>query len=412
MGKPMAMFILLWSLSPLVYGQKLQPKEPQLEVGCLYPLTGPMGFFGRDAGVAIQMALDRLEQLNQEYLKTDNPKLYPRLKVFLEDSKGKRHRSLTLAQQLVEEQGVDILCGVVYSSIAHEISAYAEQQKMLFIGAGHSSSRLTREPVNPWYFRVNNDSRQSMRVGARYLKEMRSERAWSTLAYVGPDYDYGHQAFDDLVEGLEELGVPFKITGEYFPKLWEPDYSSYIEALLASPPDIIICNFFGDDFANFLRQAHLQGLLEVSLLANFDTGGGYDVLAALGNDLPPGVILSGQHHNNWPDTPRNRAFVTEFYRRSGRYPNFIAQSGYAAILAIAEAWRQAETTDAEGIRKSLEGLKLSLPEDPPGFQSWIDPDSHQIMQVIAIGESVPNEEFPPAKRMLGNWKIYLPEQRP
>ncbi len=412
MGKSMVMCILFWSLFPSAYGQTPQAEEPQLTVGCLYPLTGPMGFFGRDADVAIQMALDRLDQLNQEYLKTDNPRLYPRLQVLIEDSKGKRHRSLTLARQLVEEQGVDILCGVVYSSIAHEISAYAEQQKMLFIGAGHSSSRLTREPVNPWYFRVNNDSRQSMRVGARYLKEMRSEKAWSTLAYVGPDYDYGHQAFDDLVEGLEALGVPFKITGEYFPKLWEPDYSSYIEALLASPPDIIICNFFGDDFANFLRQAHLQGLLEVSLLANFDTGGGYDVLAALGNDLPPGVILSGQHHNNWPDTPRNRAFVTEFHRRSGRYPNFMAQSGYAAILAIAEAWRQAETTDAEGIRKSLEGLKLSLPEDPPGFQSWIDPDSHQIMQSIAIGESVPNEEFPPAKRMLGNWKVYLPELRP
>lgn len=135
-------------------------------------------------------------------------------------------------------------------------------------------------------------------------------------------------------------------------------------------------------------------------------------MSALGNDMPPGVILSGHHHNNWPDTPRNREFVGEFYRRSGRYPNFMAESSYSAILAVAEAWRQADTTDAEGVRQALEGLKLPLPEDPPGFQSWIDPVSHQIMQVIAIGESLPNEDYPPATRMLGNWKIYMPELNP
>lgn len=388
------------------------PTEAELRVGCIYPLTGPMGFFGRDADVGIGMALDRLQQLNHQLTEAGESKLYPRLEVLLEDSKGKRHRSATLARQLVEEQGVSVLCGVVYSSIALEISAYAQQQEMLFIGAGHSSSRLTQEPVNPWYFRVNNDSRQSMRAGARYLKEMKSEQPWTTLAYVGPDYDYGHQALEDLLEGLEDLNVSFEISGEYYPKPSEPDFSAYIEALLISPPDIVISNFFGDDFANFVRQAHLQGLLEVSRLANFDTGGGYDVIAALGNDLPPGVILSGHHHINWPDTARNREFVAEFHRRSGRYPSFMAESAYAAIFAVAEAWRQAETTDAEGMRRTLEGLKLPLPEDPPGFQSWIDPVSHQIMQVTAIGESEPNENYPPAKRMLGNWKIYLPEIQP
>ncbi|MDO6824941.1 ABC transporter substrate-binding protein [Marinobacter sp. 1_MG-2023] len=405
--------IALLSVLPSAYGQEHkaidQSVEADVTIGCLYPLTGPMGFFGRDADVALGMAVDQIEHLNQTLVNSGEPVPYPRLKVLLEDSKGKRHRSATLARQLVEEQGVDILCGVVYSSIALEISAYAERQKVLFIGGGHTSSRLTEVPVNPWYFMVNNDSRQSMRAGARYLKEIQTANPWTTLAYVGPDYDYGHQALDDLLEGLESLEVPFKLTDEYYPKLSEPDFSAYIEALLVSPPDIVVCNFFGDDFANFVRQAHQQGLLEVSQLANFDTGGGYSVMSALGDDMPPGVILSGHHHNNWPDTPVNREFVEEFYRRSGRYPNFMAQTSYSVVLAVAEAWRNAEVKDAEGVRQALEGLELSLPEDPQGFQSWIDPVSHQMMQVIAIGESLPNEDYPPATRMLGNWKIYMPE---
>ena len=51
-------------------------------------------------------------------------------------------------------------------------------------------------------------------------------------------------------------------------------------------------------------------------------------------------------------------------------------------------------------------MKIQLPEDPPGFTSYIDPTTHQIVQVQAIGTTVKNDKFPPAKYMLGNFKIY------
>jgi branched-chain amino acid transport system substrate-binding protein len=57
----------------------------------------------------------------------------------------------------------------------------------------------------------------------------------------------------------------------------------------------------------------------------------------------------------------------------------------------------------------LEGLKIKLPEDPEGFTSYIRPETHQITQVMAIGTTMPNEDFPPAKKMLGNWKVYKAE---
>jgi branched-chain amino acid transport system substrate-binding protein len=37
------------------------------------------------------------------------------------------------------------------------------------------------------------------------------------------------------------------------------------------------------------------------------------------------------------------------------------------------------------------------------------PIDHQVVQVQAIGETVPNKSFPPATMMLGNWKIYKAE---
>ena len=66
--------------------------------------------------------------------------------------------------------------------------------------------------------------------------------------------------------------------------------------------------------------------------------------------------------------------------------------------------------DTEALVKALEGMKIKLPEDPDDFTSYIDPATHQIVQVQAIGVTVPNDQFPPAKRMLGNWKVYKAEE--
>ncbi|MGZ8447601.1 MAG: ABC transporter substrate-binding protein, partial [Candidatus Deferrimicrobiaceae bacterium] len=51
-----------------------------------------------------------------------------------------------------------------------------------------------------------------------------------------------------------------------------------------------------------------------------------------------------------------------------------------------------------------------LPEDPEGFMSYMRPIDHQIVQVQAIGETVPNKKYPPATMMLGNWRIFKAEE--
>ncbi|MEA4838538.1 MAG: hypothetical protein VB101_09665, partial [Rhodospirillaceae bacterium] len=44
-----------------------------------------------------------------------------------------------------------------------------------------------------------------------------------------------------------------------------------------------------------------------------------------------------------------------------------------------------------------------------GFESYIDPGTHQIVQVQAIGTVENNTDFPPASAMLGSWKVYPAE---
>jgi branched-chain amino acid transport system substrate-binding protein len=122
-------------------------------------------------------------------------------------------------------------------------------------------------------------------------------------------------------------------------------------------------------------------------------------------------VLSARHHNNWPDTTRNRKFMADFFAAEGRYPTYAAEGAYAGILAIARAVGKAgKPFDVEKVVGALEGLCLELPEDPPGFASCIDRETHQIAQAQAIGEVVVDTRFPPARVMLGRWRVYPAEQ--
>jgi branched-chain amino acid transport system substrate-binding protein len=80
-------------------------------------------------------------------------------------------------------------------------------------------------------------------------------------------------------------------------------------------------------------------------------------------------------------------------------------------LAIAAAVREAggETADRASLIAALRNLRIATPEDPAGFETYMNPDSHQVQQVIAIGRSAPDDRYPPARMMLHDLRIYYPE---
>lgn len=371
-------------------------------VGCMYPLTGRAATYGRDSIGGIKLALADL--------KAELGLRAPRLRILVEDDRSKASFAQRIAREYVRRDGVRFLCGVVSSGVAQAVSRVAKEERVLMIGTDHASSRLTIEDFHPYYFRLSNDTYASMAAGARYLADLQKKSGWKKLVFLGSDYDYGHVSWLDLKNNLDRLGVRYTVAGEYWSKLYEADYSAYITELADTRADIAVVGLWGGDFVTFLKQAMSGNLHTKMRIANFDTGGNYDVLTSLGQRAPSGLILSARHHNNWPDTPRNRKFVADFHKQEGRYPTYTAEGAYSGIVAIGHALATAGTkASAEKLIHTLEGMRLNLPEDPVGYNSTIDPDTHQVQQAQAIGEVVPNGAFPPAQVMLGNWTVYAAE---
>jgi branched-chain amino acid transport system substrate-binding protein len=389
------------SLSGFSESAEINKNYKLVKIGCLYPLVGPGRLYGRDSIEAIKIA--------EEDIKRFWPSSNFKFEVIVGDTRSKTLRAVQIARNFINIENVDFLCGVVSSKIALSVTEIAKKNNVFFIGTDHASPRLVDEALHPYYFRLSNDARQSMQAGAKYISRYYNKKNDLKIAFIGPDYNYGYQAWSDLRAFLNKEGVDFEIVGEFFPKLFETDYNIYINALIDSKPDIVINGQWGQDFSAFIRQARRYNLFNKMTLMNFDAGGNYETLSDLGKDMPLGLVLSARHHVNWPKTKNNFSFVQKFREQVGRYPSYAAQGAYSGIIAIANVVNSSGgLSDKEKLRENFKNLVISLPEDPDGFASKMDPKSHQILQAQAIGITKNNTKYPPAKVMLGDWFVHYP----
>lgn len=394
--------VALALLALACFGQLALAQEKEILIGAMFPLTGRAGVYGMDSIAAMEMAI---EEINAK-----GGAAGYKIKYVNTDDKSKPDFAVTVAKRYISEDKAHFLFGIISSAVGLAVTEVSKQNKKIFIGTDHAATDLTVENLQPYYFRVSNSTYQSMAAGALYLQELQKTKPWTTIAYIGPDYAYGHSQWDELRFCLDRLGVKYKVVGEYWPKLYEPDYTSYITSLAKDAPDILVSGFWGGDTVAFIKQATPFGLFDKSLYFHPDAGGNYELLSAMGDELPPGLVLSARHHNNWPDTAENKTYVKKFFERTGRYPTYAAEGAYAGVYFIAEAVKKVgNPDDADALVKAMEGLKLKLPEDPEGFTSSMDPKSHQMVQVQAIGVVKENKDFPPATRMLGDFKVYKAE---
>jgi branched-chain amino acid transport system substrate-binding protein len=404
MGKHKFFIIFLSALLALVVVPlAISADQKVVKIGAMYPMTGRAGLYGLDSVDAAEMAI---EEINSK-----GGVAGYKLELINTDDKSKPDYAVMVAKRYIDQDKVHFLFGVVSSAVGLALTEVSKQNKKIFIGTDHASTQLTVDKFQPYYFRVSNNTFQSMAAGALYLKELKQSKPWETVAYIGPDYAYGHDQWDELRYNLDRMGIKYKVVGEYWPKLYAPDYAAFVTSILKDKPDVLVCGLWGGDTVAFIKQATPYGLFAKTLFCSPDAGGNYEVMSATGAELPLGLVLSARHHNNWPETQANKDYVQKFFKRTGRYPTYAAEGAYSGILAIAQAVQKVgNPDDTEALVKALEGMKISLPEDPEGFTSYIDPETHQIVQEQAIGVTVANDQFPPAKRMLGNWKIYKAQE--
>jgi branched-chain amino acid transport system substrate-binding protein len=282
------------------------------------------------------------------------------------DDKLKPDEAVKAARELVLQDKVDFLAGCISSGVGLAISAYAKDAKVLYFATHCQTSRLTWDDGHRYVAHTTNNVNQYVRVAARKASTLPVKK-W---ANISPDYEYGHNMWEEFSTYLKKLKPDVQFVHTSWPKLGETDHSAYITALLQSGAEGIFTSLWGAQSIAFVKQAKPFGLFD-KMKYVAPSVGNPDELDPLGKEAPVGAIATpfawydaGLQKLHPKLEPWTKKWI-EWAKAKGLkdpQPKLGASWGYASAYIIAEAIKRAKSTETDKVINVLsEGFEMDFP---------------------------------------------------
>ncbi len=282
------------------------------------------------------------------------------IKLIKEDDEGSAQTGLQKTRKLIDSDKVDILTGVISSTVAYAIRDYVIAKKVPFIISNAGASDLTRSKANPFTFRVSfSNSQYEYPLGTYAYDKMNLK----TAVVMAPDYAAGHEKAQGFMDGFKEAGG--KIIQEIYPKLGTNDYGPFLTQVDKNA-DVVFAFFSGSDSVAFVKQYSEYGLKKIPLLCAGDM---VDESALPSQGDTALGIISALHYSASLDTKENREFVKNYEEKYKASPNMFAEQGYVAAAVIAGALEETggDTSDKDKLLDAIRKVEFSAPRGPFKF---------------------------------------------
>ncbi|NBS65009.1 MAG: hypothetical protein EBT33_11775 [Betaproteobacteria bacterium] len=364
-----------------------------IKVGLTTDFTGIAAAFTRSTLQGAQMAVADINEAGGV--------LGRKFVLLTRDSQLKPDLGTTHTRDLITRENVDILIGPNSSAVGLTVTAVAKQYQKPVIMTTANTPRLPMELFHPQFFTLVPSGLMEARAMAEVLGPMGKR-----FAFIGGDYEASHQTLKYFKDRLATVNPSATFVAEAWPKLGEPEYSSFITRLTSAKPDVLFSYLWGADFVGFARQAKPYGLfdrMKVGTLLFMDD------LKALGPDMPNGVYgqmrapffaLQGEAISRF----------TERYRaRFNDWPADWAIMAYESMLVYAAAIRKAGSVEAQALTKAIETTEFDLlrgkvsfrgidhQADVPSFIGRTTTDSRYPFKILADVSRVPAQKIWPSE---------------
>ncbi|MDH3472323.1 MAG: ABC transporter substrate-binding protein [Rhodospirillales bacterium] len=280
------------------------------------------------------------------------------LEVVSRDDGGKPGDAVTVANELVNREGVSVLIGTLLSHVGLAVSDFANQNKILFLAAEPLTDAIAWEKGNPYTFRL----RPGTYVQAAMLAEEAAKLPAKRWVTVAPNYEYGQSAVSAFKTLLKDRRPDVEFVAEQWPALGKIDAGATTQALAIAEPEAIFNVTFGGDLVKFVREGSLRGLFEGRAVVSLLTGEP-EWMAPLKDEVPEDWIVTGYPWQDL-DTPAHRAFASAYEEEFSEPPRMGSVVGYVTLRSIALAMEKAGSTETEALIGAMKGLELDTPFGP------------------------------------------------
>ena len=357
-----------------------------IKIGFPIPLSGPVAVYGQPVLTGAKLAVS---QINAK-----GGVLGRKLELVVRDSKANADEAVRVSRELIIKDGVDFLVGTVTSAEAPAVSTVAKENKIVFIAPVAETTRLTDpQNIHPYVFRTNSNTDVEGLASATLMARWKNVK---TVATIGPDYAYGRDLIAAFIANLKKLRPDIQIVDQQWPKLGEPDFTSFITAQMSKKPDAVECAVFAGDFITFAKEAAPLGYFKMIDNRMVDSGGvgTIEEVTALGNDYPYGIVANTEDPVVWiggsepPEHAKYAAALRQFTHQ--QYPPSWAVQGYLTINALVDGIRKAGSTKSDAVSKALIGMTFDTPIGKRTFNVKF----HETFQPEFYGTMVKEAAYP------------------
>jgi len=362
------------------------PKEP-IKIGIASWFTGPSTMVGEACLGGAQFAADEINKAGGI--------LGRKIEVLKRDI-GTPDVTVEAVRRYVLEDKVDLMAGDTGGSNANAIVPHIEQLKTPFFFQCSTTVKEVEElNPNPLYvFRTGEQNLAEPNVAAQIIA--REFPNATKIAGINPDYVYGREAMMYSMMALNKLAPNMKSVLETWPALNATDFSSHITAVLAAKPDVVITACWGGDFVTLAKQATAYGLFKetnvVSIL-------GAMALNSLTKDIvPPGVWMLHRDYYFMAPAPNlyplNKWFVTEYRKRTNKYPEFDVMQVFSGIFAYKQAIERvyAATGSYPENDEICRAIQNSQVVSPAGHR--VITSDGQFINALPYGKTMHHADYP------------------
>lgn len=322
--------------------QITQPATPQVEdksneisIGVALPLTGHLA----SAGALMKHGLDlALGEINNRQLG------HTQFKFIIQDDTSTPEGAVAAFNTLIHGDGVSVILGPASSSATEAAFPIADENRIVAISPTAGARGLTA--ISDFVFRIPLTTDIVVTKGI--------EVTYAKLGYqrVATMYDETDLFSTDRDKALQEAftakGVEV-LTTEPF-RSGDTDFSAQLTRVQALNPDAIFVSALPPEKPGILVQAGELGI-SVPFIVSSVT---HVEVEAAGTAAEGVITFIGWLPTD--DTPGNQAFVKNYSEAYGMEPNAFAASSYAAVYILAEAIKNAQSTDSTAIRNALANI--------------------------------------------------------
>lgn len=305
-----------------------------IKIGVITDRVGGAKFWAQAIGQGIQMGADEIN--------AGGGVLGKQIELLWEDDQNKPDISATKARKLIEEGAVFIL-SISSSTATQQAQTATMAAKVPHMTPANSADYLTRKLDNPYFWQTGPLGSTQIQTLMAYTKN----RNYSRVAIVTDNTGLGTFLAKIFRQSLEKSGV--EVVAQQVIERGSTDAVAQLQKIRAAKPQAIFhAGIAVPEMALFFKAYHQLGMNQPIL-------GSFNLSVPAYLKVVPGMLEGVAFIDAMdPDKAEAKAFIADYKKKFGKTPFALPAYGYDGIRLVANAIKQAGSTEKAKIRAAMQ----------------------------------------------------------